>query len=294
MSADGGSSSADTGNGRGSSSRRRHFETVVYEVRDGAAWIRLNRPAQLNAFSSKMYGELRAAVRLADADVDVDIIVLTGTGRAFGTGGDLQEGLEVLSPDADPLEFYRFADSLPYDAIRDTPKVVIAAVNGICMAGGLIAALTADIIVAAESATFGIPEGRIGMPEPWIPNMFFARVSIAHLKFLALTGGTITAHEARNLGLVPLVVPDDRLLDRTMSLIGELRETTFHARATYKEYINRLIPYTPASVAARTMKTPGALERLQEYARRAQDRRVRPDDRTTSAVDPAVDGGERR
>lgn len=244
------------------------FEDLVYEVRDHAAWIRLDRPQVLNAFSSRLYGELKMAVRLADADPDVDIVVITGTGRAFGTGGDLQEGLEVLSPDADPLAYYRFADNLPYDAIRDTPKVVIAAVNGICMAGGLIAALTADIIVAAESATFGIPEGRIGMPEPWIPNMFFARVSIAHLKLLALTGGTLDAHEARTLGLVPLVVPDDQLTERVEELIASLRETTVESRARYKQYINQLIPYTPPTVAARTMKTPGALERLQRYAAR--------------------------
>lgn len=251
----------------------RVFTSLVYEIRDGSAWIRLNRPEHLNAFTSTLYGELRTAVRLADADPNVDIIVITGTGRAFGTGGDLAEGLAVLSPDADPLDYYRFADNLPYDAIRDTPKVVIAAVNGICMAGGMIAALTADIIVAAESATFGIPEGRIGMPEPWVPNLFFARVSIAHLKFLTLTGGTIGAEEARQLGLVPVVVPDVDLVDKTNEIIHRVRDTTPEARAAYKGYINKLIPYTPPSAAARTMKTPGALEMLQRYADDAEKRR---------------------
>lgn len=279
------------------------FEDLVYEVRDQAAWIRLNRPRVLNAFSSRLYGELRTAVRLADADPDVDVIVITGTGRAFGTGGDLQEGLEVLSPDADPLDYYRFADNLPYDAIRDTPKVVIAAVNGICLAGGLIAALTADIVVAAESATFGIPEGRIGMPEPWIPNMFFARVSIAHLKFLALTGGTVDAHEAKALGLIPLVVPDDQLTEKVVDVIASLRETTAASRAQYKQYINQLIPYTPPSVAARTMKTPGALEMLQRYAERVVDREEASEDRhrevdgdragAPSERDPTTPGGDR-
>lgn len=258
-----------------SASQRRvyEFSSLVYSVDDGVAWIRLNRPDFLNAFTSQLYGELRTAVRLADSDGGVDTLVITGTGRAFGTGGDLAEGLEVLGPDADPLEFYRFADNLPYDAIRDTPKVVIAAVNGICMAGGLIAALTADIIVAVETATFGIPEGLIGMPEPWVPNMMFGRVSIAHLKLLALTGGTVTAREALKIGMIPMVVPDDDLLTAVRELIVKLRRTTPASRATYKEYINRLIPYTPASVAARTMKTPGALEMLQKYAEQAGERR---------------------
>lgn len=244
------------------------FEDLLYSVEDGTARITLNRPDALNAFTSSLYGELRDAVRSADADDRVDTIVLTGTGRAFGTGGDLAEGLEVLAPDADPLAVYRFADNLPYDAIRTTSKVVIAGVNGLCMAGGLIAALSCDIIVASDEAIFGIPEGRVGMPEPWVPNLLFARMSLAQIKYLTLTGGTITATEAFEFGLVPLVVPHAQLDEQVGLVVERVRETTVEARAGYKDYINRLIPYTPPIEAVRVMQTPGALDRLQAFSQR--------------------------
>jgi enoyl-CoA hydratase/carnithine racemase len=137
------------------------FEQLHYSVDDGVATVRLDRPEHLNAFTSQLYGEVKWAMWKATADDSVDVVVITGTGRAFATGGDLKETLARLESD-DPLAMHAFFDNLPWHDVRDCPKVVIAAVNGLCLAGGLITALCADISVAAASARFGFAEGRVG------------------------------------------------------------------------------------------------------------------------------------
>src|ERR1700729_2572386 len=90
------------------------FGELVYQVHDGTAFIRLNRPAVLNAFSVRMYRELRDSIRLANADDDVDIIVITGTGRSFATGGDLKQLLAFVES-GDPLAMYTFDDNVPFE-----------------------------------------------------------------------------------------------------------------------------------------------------------------------------------
>jgi enoyl-CoA hydratase/carnithine racemase len=130
------------------------FEQLRYSVEGGVARVRLDRPDQLNAFTSRLYGELKWAMRRAGADDSVDVVIVTGTGRAFATGGDLKETLGRLES-GDPLAMYAFYDNLPWTAIRECPKVVIAAVNGLCLAGGLITAVCADIAVAVVEGDGG-------------------------------------------------------------------------------------------------------------------------------------------
>jgi enoyl-CoA hydratase/carnithine racemase len=247
------------------------FTELEYRVGGGTAWIVLDRPHALNAFTSTLYRELRDAVRVAEADGTVDTIVITGRGRAFATGGDLREGLEVTAPDADPLAVYRFADNLPFDAVRHCPKVVIAAVNGICVGGGLVIAMSADIVVAAESARFGMPEGKVGMAEPWAPDLLFGRISTALLKYLALTGKLIPASEAQAEGMILRAVPDDRLEAEVQQVIDDVRQTLPQARAKYKEYINRLIPETPQREAAAVMRSPEARAALEAFVGEGAD-----------------------
>ncbi len=247
------------------------FSELEYRTESGppgephTAWIVLDRPHALNAFTSTLYRELRDAVRLAEADRDVDTVVITGRGRAFATGGDLREGLVVTAPDADPLAVYRFADNLPFEAVRHCPKVVIAAVNGVCVGGGLITAMSADIVVAAESARFGLPEGKVGMAEPWAPDLLFGRISTALLKYLALTGRLISAREAQAAGMILRTVPDETLDAEVRDVIAEVRGTLPRARTRYKEYINRLIPETPQREAAAVMRSPEARAALEAF-----------------------------
>lgn len=149
------------------------FSELRYKVDGGVASIRLDRPDHLNAFSSRLYDELKWALRVAAADDTVDVVVLGGAGRAFATGGDLKEARERLESD-DALSLYAFVDSLPWAESRQCPKVVIGAVRGLCLAGGVIAAASCDITIAGESARFALTEGRVGLADAVAPALLFA------------------------------------------------------------------------------------------------------------------------
>ena len=266
--------------------RPEQFEELRYSVEDGTARMRLDRPEQLNAFSSNLYGEIRWAMRAAAEDDGVDVVVITGTGRAFATGGDLKETLSRLGSD-DPLSMYAFYDNLPWAAIRECPKVVVAAVNGLCLAGGLITAVCADIAIAAESARFGFAEGTVGIADAMAPALLHARVGTAKLKYLLLTGQLIDAAEAERIGLVTEVVPDDRLTARVDEVIGELRSTSPVSRSLFKQYVNEHTPLPSTHGGLPAFRSPEVIEGLRAFA----DRRP-PDYRPAPA--PADDGRDGR
>jgi len=111
------------------------FEQLEYTISDGIATLRLDRPAALNSFTTQLYREVKNGVRLAAADPEIDIIVITGTGRAFATGGDLSETLARME-DPNPLALHAYDDNMPFETIKHCGKTTIAAVNGICVAGG--------------------------------------------------------------------------------------------------------------------------------------------------------------
>lgn len=217
------------------------FQQLQYAVEDGVAWARLNRPEQRNAFTSRLYGELKWAVRAADADPAVDVMVVTGTGGAFATGGDLKETLQRLGDD-DPLSMYAFFDNLPFDPLRECSKVVIAAVNGVCIAGGLIVCSWCDIQIAAESARFALTEGKVGIADAMAPTVLFGRVPPPKLKYMIFTGKPISAAQAEEWGLITEVVPDESLYERVREVVAEVRGTSPVSRRAFKRYINELQP----------------------------------------------------
>ncbi len=243
------------------------WRDLRYEVVDGVARITLDRPEKRNALSTSLMAEVKAAVRTASADDAVDVIVLTGAGQAFCAGGDLPEVLERLASD-DPLALYAFEDNLPFTTLRNAPKVVVAAVNGPALAGGLLLVLASDIVIAGRSASFGVPEGLVGLAEPMIPAAMSWAASAMKLKYMALTAKTVGAEDAERWGLITEVVDDDRLATRVDEVIAELRATSPDSRRIYKELINRLAqPSEPAGMYA-ALRTPEARERLEGFARR--------------------------
>lgn len=244
--------------------RPAEFSQLGYTVDDGVAQIRLERPDVLNAFSSRLYGELKWALRTAAADDKVDVVVLTGEGRAFATGGDLKEALELV--DGGDLALHAFVDNLPWADFRACPKVVIGAVNGLCYAGGVIAAASCDITLAAESATFALTEGLVGVADSVAPAVLASRLSTAKLKYLLFTGKPIGAAEAERIGLVTEVVPDDRLAARTAEVVDEVRRTSPVSRRLFKQYVDGLEPFPtdPGLVAA--LGSPEAREGLRAFS----------------------------
>ena len=170
-------------------------------------WCIIDRPEARNAFTPGMYFGIRRAVSLVNADPDLAAMIITGTGDVFSSGGDLggrSEPGDVPVPDIGP-------DILPFLTIRDSRAPVVAAVNGICQAGGLLIAMMADIAVASDRATFRVPELLRGIVDATYAAILPAHVGIAVARDLLLSARRFDAEEAVRLGVISRIAPHDHL-----------------------------------------------------------------------------------
>ena len=179
-------------------------DVLIHEVRDGIAWLTLNRPDARNALNHALREALRDAFRRVAADDATRVAILRGAGPVFCAGADLKEmaetSLAVPPPDWIP--------HLQREAMLDKP--VIAAVQGSALAGGFLLAQMADLCIAAEDAQFGITEARWGRGAPWaapLPWLIPPRVALE----LLMTAQPIPATRAYALGLVNRLAPPDQL-----------------------------------------------------------------------------------
>ncbi|HUW77638.1 MAG TPA: enoyl-CoA hydratase-related protein [Candidatus Nanopelagicaceae bacterium] len=180
-------------------------DELWYDVSDGIATITINRPDARNALNSGVREGIRSALVDFGKDDAAKVLILTGSGDvAFCAGADLKEMANshlAIPPD----------DFIP-DLV--TKKPVIAAINGAALGGGFFLAQQADLVIAAEHATFGITEARYGRGAPWaapLPLLIPPRVALE----LLLTARPITAARAREAGLVNVVVPAEELSSTT-------------------------------------------------------------------------------
>jgi dihydroxynaphthoic acid synthetase len=188
------------------------YEDVLYEVDGCTAVITINRPDRLNAFRSLTIEELIHAFKRAWADDDVRALVLTGTGdRAFCVGGDVKQRAET--GDYGPSSNGLFEATYFHRLIRDVPKPVIAAVNGIAIGGGHVLHVLCDLSIAAEHATFAQAGPRVGSFDAGFGSAYLARVvgekRAREIWFLL---DKYSAADAERWGLVNRVVPKDELL----------------------------------------------------------------------------------
>src|SRR5215212_11891877 len=154
--------------------------------RDGhLAWCVIDRPAARNALTPAMYYGIKRAVRLVNADPELAALIITGTGDVFAPGGDLGGRAE---PGDDPVPSYVAEDIMPFLEIRNSRAPVIAAVNGICQAGGLLIAMLSDIAVVSDRATFRAPELLRGITDATYAAVLPAHVGLGVARDLLLTG----------------------------------------------------------------------------------------------------------
>ena len=203
--------------------------------REGAvAWCVIDRPEARNALTPAMYFGIKRAVHLVNQDTALAALIITGTGDVFAPGGDLggrrQPGDEP-TPDIGH-------DVLPFLTIRDSRAPVVAAVNGICQAGGLLIAMLSDIAVASDRATFRVPELLRGIPDATYAAVLPAHVGMAVARDLLLTGRRFDAAEAQRLGVISRVVPHERLRTAALEAVGEILQTPPMARAHTKRMLN--------------------------------------------------------
>ena len=156
--------------------------------RDGSiAWCTIDRPSARNALTPAMYYGIKRAVHLVNTDPDLAALILTGTGDVFAPGGDLGGRSEPGETQPDAIGH----EVLPFLAIRDSAAPVIAAINGICQAGGLLIAMLADIAVASDRATFRVPELLRGIPDATYAAVLPAHVGIAVARGPPVVGAAV-------------------------------------------------------------------------------------------------------
>jgi enoyl-CoA hydratase/carnithine racemase len=208
--------------------------SLRFEREGPIAWCTIDRPSARNALTPAMYYGIKRAVRLVNTDPELAALIITGTGDVFAPGGDLG-GRSESDESIPPHVSY---DVLPFLTIRDSAAPVIAAVNGICQAGGLLIAMLSDIAVVSDRATFRVPELLRGIPDATYAAALPAHVGIAVARDLLLSARTFDAAEAQRIGLISRVVPHDELRSAAVEAAMQVLRTAPAARVQVKRMLN--------------------------------------------------------
>jgi 2-(1,2-epoxy-1,2-dihydrophenyl)acetyl-CoA isomerase len=207
------------------------------EVDDAIATLTLDRPDALNSLTIPLKEELIRAFADLGPDPAIRVVVLTGAGRAFCAGQDLRERLKpgVLPLDTEIRERYNPL----IRSIRNLPKPVIASVNGVAAGAGASLAFASDIRIAADTASFVLAFGRVGLiPDSGSTWLLQRLVGAAKAAEIALTTEPLTAADAERFGLVARVVPADALVDETHALAARLARLAPRALAFTKQALS--------------------------------------------------------
>lgn len=248
--------------------------SVRVHVHGAAGTIILNRPERRNALSRELLAELSQAIGDLHQERRVRAVILTGTGSAFCAGMDLAE-MQAAAEADNPHEQWR-ADAVQYlDLIEQMlrfPKPLIAAVNGSSIAGGAGLALASDIVIAADTATFGFPEPRRGIVAGLVTPLLAFRVGAGQAAPLLLTGGVISAHEAQRIGVFHRLTEPDHLWPRATEIAAECAECAPEALLLTKQLLNETIGEplftllsAGAAASATSRTTEAAVEGLKAF-----------------------------
>ena len=217
------------------------FETVKYEINETVATVTMNRPDALNALSLQLTVDLKAAIEQAIAD-KARAVILTGEGRAFCSGGDLRE-MQIMWQKEGRIEAFM---EEPLKAlhevillIRKTPVPFLAAVQGVCAGAGTNFALACDLIFAAENASFNEAFVRIGLSPDCGGSFFLPRAVGEKLAAeIFMTGETISAERALQIGMINRVISSENLMIEAMLMAQRLALAPTAAIGRIKQMLN--------------------------------------------------------
>lgn len=199
-------------------------------------WLKLNRPHALNALTASLVDDLTRSIVDAEQDPEVRVIVLTGEGRAFCAGADLKDSAK-RSPEAG-AQFVKRIGELT-NLIEACTKPVIAAINGIAIAGGLELVLACDLVIAAESAVLGDAHSNYAMfPGAGGTVRLPRKIGLNNAKHLMFTGDMPVAREWLAMGLVNQVIADEDLIDAVSALASKLAGKSPLGLAKMKQALN--------------------------------------------------------
>jgi enoyl-CoA hydratase len=212
-------------------------DTVILSHTEGRVGvITLNRPKQLNALNDALMDALGAALLAFDADAAIGAIVITGSDKAFAAGADIAVMADWTYMDVFQGDFI----TRNWETIRRVRKPVIAAVAGFAMGGGCELALSCDVIVAAESAQFALPEIKLAMlPGAGGTQRLPRAIGKAKAMDMCLSARTLNAQEADRYGLVSRVVANEQLMTETMALAARIASYSLPALMAIKASVNR-------------------------------------------------------
>lgn len=217
------------------------FETVKYELKESVAVVTTNRPDALNALSLQLTVDLKAAIEKAVED-KARAVILTGEGRAFCSGGDLREMSQMWQKEGrieafmeEPLKALHNVILL----IRETPIPFLAAVQGVCAGAGTNFALACDLIFASEDASFNEAFVRIGLSPDCGGSFFLPRVVGEKLAAeIFMTGETISAEKALQMGMINRMVAADKLMTEANQMAQKLTLKPTAAIGRIKQMLN--------------------------------------------------------
>ncbi len=212
------------------------YETIIVEIEDHVALVKLNRPDALNALNAQLLTELADAMSAAQMNDKVRCIVLTGSEKAFAAGADIKmmskkTYAEVFTEDL-------FGGELA--EIGRVRKPIIAAVSGYALGGGCELAMLCDFIIASDTAKFGQPEVNLGvMAGIGGTQRLTQAIGKAKAMDMNLTGRFMDAEEAERAGLVSRIVPAKKLMDEAMAAAAKIAEKSMISVTAIKEAVNR-------------------------------------------------------
>lgn len=214
-------------------------ETILIErhtADERIATCTFNRPEALNAMSSPMLEGFRRFIYWLKESRAVRVAVITGSGRAFGTGGDLKE---MAAKDVHQGKLYSRAAHEVIHTMRGMDTVLIAAINGLAVGGGLEFACACDIRIGAEDSTYFFPEARAGVVPGWGGTQLLPRiVGRAWALDMLLTGRRLTAPEALSIGLITRTAPAESLMAEALGLAEKLVGVSWVSLAGMKRAVN--------------------------------------------------------
>lgn len=217
------------------------YQTIIVEIEEHVALVRLNRPEALNALNAQLLAEVGQALSAFDADPKVRAVVLTGSEKAFAAGADIRE-----------MAGKSFADMFVEDVFTPESEVilrcrkpVIAAVSGYALGGGCELAMACDFIICADNAKFGQPEINLGVMAGIGGTQRLTRlVGKSKAMDMHLTGRFMDAAEAERAGLVSRVVPATKLVAEALAVAKKIAEKSQIAVMAAKESVNRALETT--------------------------------------------------
>jgi len=257
---------------------------TVEQAEPHIALVRLDRPERLNAMNFTLVAELHDALNQVGGDAECKVVVLTGAGRAFSTGLDLKDWGEPPAPGKHPhvhagVDGQAFIANLTVH-MRNTPQVIVAAVNGAAFGGGLALACAADVRIAATSARFCSAFIRTGLSgtDIGISYLLPRLIGTSRAFDLILSGREIDAAEAERMGLVSQVVPSEELLDRAMAYARVVAGYTRTGLVLTKEVLWHNVdnPSLSAAIALenRNQTIAGNAPDVREFMRAYRNRKV--------------------